>query len=306
MLASKSLELMSDRWLVIGAFAAVYFIWGSTYLFNYWAIQGIPPFLMSGTRFLTAGLLLYIWGHFRKEPLPTSRHWWNSILIGNLFLTIGTGAVVWALQWIDTGIAALIVATDPLLIMFLLWVLFQQRPRWQGLLGALIGIIGTIILVGQPKFTDTPENRWGLLAIAVALTSWAFASIYVSRINLPESRLRRSSLQMLSGGMGLLLFSTLTGEAATFEWAKLTTRSLLSWFYLIFFGSIIAFSSFNYLLARVSPEKVATSTYVNPVVALLLGWGLNGEEISSQSLLAGLVLLTGVFFINAGKGQTES
>lgn len=296
---------MSDRWLVIGAFAAVYFIWGSTYLFNYWAIQSIPPFLMSGARFFTAGALLYAWGVWRGESLPTSRQWWNSVLIGNLFLTIGTGAVVWALQFIDTGIAALIVATDPLLIMMLLWWLFNQKPKWQGLVGALIGIVGTVILVGQPKFTDSPESRWGLVAIAVALTAWAFASIYVSRIDLPESRLRRSSLQMLGGGVGLLLFSTISGEAVTFSWAELTSKSVLSWFYLIFFGSIVAFSSFNYLLARVSPEKVATSTYVNPVVALLLGWGLNGEEISSQSLLAGLVLLTGVFFINTGKGQAE-
>lgn len=296
---------MSDRWLVLGAFAAVYFIWGSTYLFNYWAIESIPPFLMSGARFFTAGTLLYLWGFWRQEPLPTARHWWNSVLIGNLFLTVGTGAVVWALQWIDTGIAALIVAIDPLLIMLLLWWLFQQRPRWQGLVGALIGIIGTIILIGQPKFTDSPESRWGLVAIAVALIAWAFASIYVSRIDLPESRLRRSSLQMLGGGVGLLLFSTISGEAATFQWAELTSRSVLSWFYLIFFGSIVAFSSFNYLLARVSPEKVATSTYVNPVVALLLGWSLNGEDISTQSTIAGLVLLTGVFFINTGKGQTE-
>ncbi|MEO0723578.1 MAG: EamA family transporter [Bacteroidota bacterium] len=296
---------MSDRWLVIGAFAAVYFIWGSTYLFNYWAIESIPPFFMSGTRFLTAGLLLYIWGQFRGEPLPNSKHWWNSFWIGNLFLTIGTGAVVWALQYIDTGIAALIVATDPLLIMMLLWWLFQQRPRWQGLVGAGIGIIGTIILVGQPKFTDSPEARWGLVAIAVALTAWAFASIYVSRIDLPESRLRRSSLQMLGGGAGLLAFSTLTGEAATFRFDQLTSSSFFSWCYLIVFGSIVAFSSFNYLLARVSPEKVATSTYVNPVVALLLGWGFNGEQISSQSLIAGVVLLTGVFFINTGKGQAD-
>lgn len=296
---------MSDRWLVIGAFGAVYFIWGSTYLFNYWAIQSIPPFLMSGARFLTAGILLYLWGLWRGEPIPTKRQWWNSVLIGNLFLTVGTGAVVWALQFIDTGIAALIVATDPLLIMMLLWWLFRQKPKWQGLVGAFIGILGTVILVGQPKFTNSPESRWGLVAIATALTAWAFASIYVSRIDLPESRLRRSSLQMLGGGVGLLLFSTLSGEAITFSFAELTSKSVLSWIYLIFFGSIVAFSSFNYLLARVSPEQVATSTYVNPVVALLLGWGLNGEEISSQSLLAGLVLLTGVFFINTGKGQAE-
>lgn len=296
---------MSERRLIIGAFAAVYFIWGSTYLFNFWAIQSIPPFLMSGVRFLTAGALLYAWGVLQGAPPPTSRQWWNSALLGNLFLTIGTGAVVWALQWIDTGMAALIVAIDPLLIMFLLWWLFQQRPSWQGILGALIGIGGMVILVGQPHFVDSPESRWGLVAISIALISWAFASIYVSRLTLPDSRLRRSAMQMLTGGAGLIAFSTFSGEAATFSWAELSLSSTLSWFYLIVFGSIVAFSSFNYLLAKVSPEKVATSTYVNPVVALLLGWSLNSEHVSTQSLVAGLVLLTGVFFINSGKGQVK-
>lgn len=294
---------MSERWLIIAAFAAVYIIWGSTYLFNYWAIDTIPPFLMSGSRFLTAGLLLYLWGRWRGEPLPSWRQWQNSSLIGVLFLTIGTGAVVWALQWIDTGIAALIIASDPLLIMLLLWWLFGQRIRWQGIVGSLIGIVGMIILVGQPQFVDTPESRWALLAIALALIAWAFASIYVSRIDLPESRLQRSAMQMLAGGAGLALFSIVSGEASTFSWNQLSLSSSLSWLYLIFFGSIIAFSSFNYLLAKVSPEKVATSTYVNPIVALLLGWGLNGEEITTQSAIAGLVMLIGVFFINGGQGQ---
>lgn len=294
---------MSERWLIIAAFAAVYIIWGSTYLFNYWAIATIPPFWMSGSRFLTAGAILYIWGSWRGEPLPTLREWRNSAIIGVLFLTIGTGAIVWALQWIDTGMAALLVAIDPLLIMFLLWWLFDQRLRWQGITGALIGIAGMAILVGQPQFANTRESRWGLAAIAVALVAWAFASIFVSRIKLPDSRLRRSAMQMLAGGTGLTLFSLVTGEAITFRWSTLSLSSSLSWLYLVFFGSIVAFSSFNYLLAKVSPEKVATSTYVNPIVALMLGWALNGENITGQSVLAGLVMLTGVFFINNGKGQ---
>lgn len=296
-------EQMSERWLIIAAFAAVYIIWGSTYLFNYWAIATIPPFLMSGMRFLTAGAILYTWGSWRKEPQPTLRQWRNSAVIGVLFLTIGTGAVVWALQWIDTGMAALIVAIDPLLIMLLLWWVFKQRLRWQGVIGALIGIAGMAILVGQPHFVNTPESRWGLVAIALALVAWAFASVFISRIHLPDSRLRRSAMQMLAGGTGLVLFSLATGEAASFSWIKLSLSSGLSWLYLVVFGSIVAFSSFNYLLAKVSPEKVATSTYVNPIVALILGWGFNGEEISGQSILAGLVMLTGVFFINNGKGQ---
>lgn len=295
---------MSDRQLIIAAFAAVYFIWGSTYLFNYMAIASIPPFLMSGTRFLFAGSLLYVWGSWKGEATTTSKQWLNSAILGTLFLTLGTGAVVWALQFIDTGISALIVAIEPLLIMLLLWALFGQKPRWQGILGALIGMAGMAILIGQPMLTNTGETRMGLLAIAVALIAWGFASIYVSRMDLPVSRLRRSALQMITGGGGLLTYSLLSGEASTFHWTQLTSSSAWSWLYLVFFGSIIAFSSFNYLLAKVSPEKVATSTYVNPVVALGLGWGFNGELISEQSLLAAAVLLTGVFFINQGKGQT--
>jgi drug/metabolite transporter (DMT)-like permease len=223
-----------------------------------------------------------------------------------LFLTVGTGAIVWALQWIDTGMAALLVAIDPLLIMFLLWWLFDQRLRWQGVTGALIGIVGMAILVGQPQFVNTPESRWGLVAIAIALVGWAFASVFISRINLPDSRLRRSAMQMLAGGAGLMLFSLVTGEALSFHWRTVSLSSGLSWLYLVVFGSIIAFSSFNYLLAKVSPEKVATSTYVNPIVALMLGWGLNGEDLTRQSVLAGLIMLTGVFFINTGKGQQVS
>lgn len=291
--------------MIIAAFSAVYFIWGSTYLVNYWAIASIPPFLMSGSRFLVAGMLLYTWGLLRKEPPSTVRQWGNSFLIGNLFLTIGTGAVVWALQWIDTGLAALIVAADPLLIMMLLWVLLNKKPQWQGIVGAFIGMIGTAVLVGQPQLSDTPGARWGLVAIAVALLAWGLASIYVSRIDLPESRLRRSALQMLGGGIGLCLFSVAIGEPATFHWADLTARSAFSWIYLVLFGSLVAFSSFNFLLAKVSPEKVATSTYVNPIVALLLGWWLNGEQVSGQSLLAGAILLTGVFFISSSKGQAH-
>jgi drug/metabolite transporter (DMT)-like permease len=292
---------MSNQWLIILAFAAVYIIWGSTYLFNYQAIQSIPPFLMSGTRFFTAGLLLYTLGVWRGAPRPSLEEWRNTALMGTLFLSLGTGAVVWALNIIDTGMAALLIAIDPLLIMGLLWLLFRQSLGWRGILGGIIGIIGTVLLVGQPQLSSRPGAMLGLLAIAVGMLAWALGSIYVSRVRQPESRWRRSAMQMLGGGAGLILFSLLSGEALTFSWANMTWLSFGSWLYLIFFGSIIAFSSFNFLLAQVSPEKVATSTYVNPVVALFLGWAVNDEVVTQQSVLAGAVLLTGVFFINSNK-----
>jgi len=290
---------MSERWLVIGAFAATYIIWGSTYMFNYWAIDTIPPFFMSGMRFFVAGLLLYAWGIYKKEPIPTTKEWGNTALIGNLFLSIGTGLAVWALQWLDTGVTSLLVAFDPLLIMLLLWLLVGQKPRGMAIIGAFVAIAGMSLLIDQPQFTDSEGAKWGLMAMAVALFSWAIASIYVSRIKLPESRLRSSAMQMITGGGALLLYSIFSGEAFTFSWSKLSLSSTLSWVYLVFLGSIIAFSSFNYLLAKVSPEKVATNTYVNPVVALFLGWTFNNEIITSQSILASAVLITGVFFINS-------
>lgn len=292
---------ISEKWLIIGAFAAVYVIWGSTYLANYFAMQSIPPFLMLGARFFVAGITLYFWGYLRGEARPGWIEWRNSFVIGTLFLGVGTGAVVWAMQVIDTGMAALIVAFDPLLIMLFLWILFAQKPAGRSLVGAAISIAGVSLLVEQPQLSGGAEARWGLLAIFVALISWALASIYVSRVQLPESRLRRSAMQMTAGSLGLLLFSALTGEMFTFQLEAVTTKGFLSLVYLIVFGSWIAFSSFNYLLAKVSPEKVATSTYVNPVVALLLGWAANGEVITGQSILAGGLLLTGVFFINTAK-----
>lgn len=290
---------MSERWLIIGAFSATYIIWGSTYMFNYWAIDTIPPFLMSGMRFFVAGILLYAWGVWKKEPVPSAKEWGNAALIGNLFLSVGTGLAVWALQWLDTGVTSILVAFDPLLIMLLLWLLVGQKPRGMAIIGAFVAIGGMSLLIDQPQFRDSEGAQWGLMAMVVALFSWAIASIYVSRVKLPESRLRSSAMQMIAGGGALLLYSILSGEAFTFSWSKLSLSSTLSWIYLVFLGSIIAFSSFNYLLAKVSPEKVATNTYVNPVVALFLGWAFNHEIITSQSMLASAVLITGVFFINS-------
>jgi drug/metabolite transporter (DMT)-like permease len=287
-----------ERWLIILAFGVVYVVWGSTYLANFVAIQSIPPFLMSGARFVTSGLILYGFTSLQGAPRPRAREVRNAVAMGILFLSFGTGAVVWAEQFIDTSLAALIIAFDPLLIMALMWVLIGQRPPWVSWIGAAISICGVLLLVGQPQLTGSRESIQGLLAIGLALVCWALGSIYISRVQLPQSRFRSTALQMLGGGLFLLTFSTLSGEAATFDPAALEARSLYAWLYLVFFGGILAFSCFNFLLSKVSPEKVATSTYVNPVVAVLLGWGFNGEVITQQTLLAGALLLTGVFFIN--------
>ncbi|NRB51073.1 MAG: EamA family transporter [Saprospiraceae bacterium] len=290
---------MPERWLIIGAFAVIYIVWGSTYLVNFWAIQVIPPFLMSGSRFFTAGLLLYLF--FKpKEVVPISRkQFLNALVLGFLFLTVGAGGVVWAEQYIDTGMVALIIAFDPLLILLLLWIIRGKRPKGLSLLGTALGIAGMALLVDQPQFIASKEAIWGLIAISISMTAWAFASIYISSMDLPASKSRSTALQMLGGGTCLFLVGGLSGELADLDFSKVNLNFTFSWLYLVFLGSLLAFSCFNYLLTKVSPAKVATSTYVNPVVALWMGWAFNAELISTQSLLAAGILLSGVIFINS-------
>ncbi len=287
-----------DHWLIVGAFAVIYLVWGSTYLVNYYAIEAIPPFLMCGSRFIAAGIILLGFTQFQGIAWPERKQLVNAAIIGILFLSFGTGGVVWAEQYISTGITALVVAFDPLLILFLLWIIRGVKPGGLSLVGTALGIIGMVLLVGQPKFVSNREAVWGLVSIAISLLSWGLASVYISTTNLPKSRFQSTALQMLSGGAFLLMVSVLTGESAEFRWSNVTLKAGLSWIYLVFLGSILAFSSFNYLLQKVSPAKVATATYVNPVVALFLGWSLNQETFSLQSLVAAGVMLLGVFFIN--------
>ncbi len=302
----------TSRWLIIGAFAVVYIVWGSTYLVNYWAIQGMPPFIMSGSRFITAGILLYFIGRLLGHPIGEWQHWRNAMWAGVLLLGVGTGGVVWAMQWVDTGIAALIVAFEPLLVVLMLWPMRGQKPGGRSLLGVAIGIAGMATLVMQDKLIADRNTALGVMVIFIGILSWGYAAIWVGRAKLPSSSMQTAAMQMLGGGTALLVVSLLTAEWTDFHWREIPSKALLAWVYLVALGSILAFSAFNYLLARVSPEKVVTTNYVNPVVALFLGWSLNNEAVTVQSLIASVLLLTGVFFIvskkktqDGGTGATE-
>lgn len=288
-----------EQLLLIGAFAAIYIIWGSTYLINYFAIQDIPPFLMSGSRFLIAGGLLFGFTLLRGQPFPTLTQWKNGVITGFLFLVLGTGLVVWSEQYIDTGLASLFVAFEPLVVVLMVWARRAQRPGWNSFFGVAVGIAGMLLLVGQPKISGDSQTWIGIAAISVAIIAWGFASLYVAEVELPRSRMQASAMQMLGGGVLLMLAGYLAGEHRSFSLEGVGARAWWSYTYLIFAGSILAFSAFNYLLVKVSPEKVATANYVNPVVALGLGWAFNNEQLSAQSLLAAALLLGGVFFINS-------
>ena len=288
----------SERFVIPVAFAIIYIVWGSTYLANWYAIQDIPPLLMSGSRFFTAGAVLYFLSSIFGKSKATPEHWKNATISGIMFLAIGTGGMVWAEQFIASSMLALMVAFQPLLILLLMWQMNGKKPTARGVFGTMLGMVGMAFLVVQDQFISGEKTLLGLGIIFISLLSWGVASIRVSKINMPSSKLQSAGMQMLTGGFALLVAGLVTGEVAELQLNALTPRGMWSWIYLVIFGSIVAFSAFNYLLVKSTPDKVVTSNYVNPVVAMLLGWGLNSEVITNQSLLAAVLLIAGVVFIN--------
>ncbi|CAH1001693.1 putative inner membrane transporter YedA [Neolewinella maritima] len=292
-----------DRFLILLAFSVTYFVWGATYLANYWAIDSIPVFFMGGTRFVTAGLIMYAYTLLRGDRTwPRRKYLINSGIIGVLLLSVGTGAVVWAQQFIPTSTTSLIIAFEPLVVMLMMWSILRSRPSAKAFLGAFISICGMSLLISQPVAIGGGADVYkGFIAIASGMLCWGSGMLLRQRLDLGPNRVRATAMQMLVAGVFLLISSPLLDDWSTWTVADVTARSAYAWVFLVVFGSIIAFSAFNFLLGKVSADKVATNTYVNPVVAVLLGGLLNGEVITGQSLLAGSILLTGVYFINSAK-----
>lgn len=295
-------NILSERFIIPLAFAIIYIVWGSTYLANWYAIQDIPPLLMSGSRFFTAGAILYVLSSFFDKTKATRLQWKNASVSGIMFLAIGTGGMVWAEQFIASSMLALMVAFQPLMVLLLMWQMNGKKPTTRGIFGTMLGMVGMGFLVVQDQFISDQKTLIGLGIIFISLLSWGIASVRVSKIDMPGSKLQGAAMQMLVGGIALLVAGVLIGEAGEFTTSSLTQRGVLSWIYLVIFGSIIAFSAFNFLLVKSTADKVATSNYVNPVVAMLLGWGFNNEIITNQSLIAAVLLIAGVVFINTRKG----
>ncbi|NJB84544.1 drug/metabolite transporter (DMT)-like permease [Lewinella marina] len=289
-----------DRLFILIAFLITYFVWGATYLANYWAIDSIPVFGMGASRFFVAGSLMYLYTLIRGDfSLPKLRYVANASLIGILLLGIGTGAVVWAQQYIPTSTTSLIIAFEPLVVMLMMWGWLSNRPPLKAFFGAFVSIIGMGLLITQPIAIGGGDAYLGMIGIASGMLCWGAGMLLRQRLDLGQNRVRATAMQMLSAGLFLFIFSLALDEWAGWSFDDLTARSAYSWLFLVVFGSIIAFSAFNYLLGKVSADKVSTNTYVNPVVAVLLGGLLNGEVVTGQSILAGAILLTGVYFINS-------
>ncbi|GAA3581761.1 EamA family transporter [Snuella lapsa] len=285
--------------LIILAFFAIYVIWGSTYLLNKIAVTEIAPLYLSGIRFIVAGSIIFIIAKFMKLNLSVSREQLiNSCIAGMLFLGIGNGLFVWALRYVDSGFAALEASTQPIMILVLMRLFDGKKIKTRSIIGVLCGILGIYLLVSQRGFTSNENSIIGICMIFICVISWSCASIFVSKATLPKNFFINAGYQMITGGIILFISSMVVGEQwlSPVVWSQPT---LISMVLLIIFGSIVAFTAFNYLLRNVSPEKVSTNAYVNPIIALLLGWSILDEHISLQSIIAAIVLLTGVYFINS-------
>jgi drug/metabolite transporter (DMT)-like permease len=290
-------EPTPGRAKVITAFAAVYIIWGSTYLAILYAIQTLPPFLMAAARFLVAGVLLLAWARARGVAMPTRAQWIACAIAGLLMLMGGNGAVVWAEQRVPSGVAALLVAIVPCWMVLIDWLHGGNRPTRRVVAGLVLGLLGLILLVGPEAIIGGGRvDTIGAIVLVVGGLSWAIGSLYSRGRKFPAPRMSTAA-QMLGGGAGLLVLGSLTGEWMRLDVAAISTRSLLALLYLVVFGSLIAYSAYVWLLRVTSPAKVSTYAYVNPVVAVLLGWALANEPLTARMAVAAVVIIAGVALI---------
>ncbi len=289
----------APRWLIIAAFAAIYFIWGSTYLFIGFAVKTIPPHITAASRFVFAGLALYAFLRWRGVPAPKLIHWRSAIIVGVLLLALGNGSVSTAETLLPTGLAALVIALVPLWMVLLEWLRpGGSKPHNGVLAGVTLGLIGMALLIGPSSFgLDRPLNPIGVVILISASLSWATGSVYSRHAPLPESPLMLTAMEMIAGSCVLLLMSVGLGEWSQFRLQDVSPLSLGSLIYLTLFGSLLAFSAYVFLLQVSSPAKVSTYAYINPVVAVFLGWLLNGEVITPLTLIASATIIVAVAII---------
>jgi drug/metabolite transporter (DMT)-like permease len=267
------------------AFAAVYLIWGSTYVAIKFAIETMPPFLMAGVRFTIAGAILTGWFLLRRTtPWPPLREWRSAFIVGGLLLLGGNGLICWAELTVPSGVAALLVATVPLWMAVLDWLFFRgPRPTVRMTLGIVIGLLGVLVLVNPSTLLDEPIAPLGGAAILLACVSWAVGSLYGRRAPLPRAVLLATGMEMLCGGLLLVAAALLRGEGGSVNLAAISVKSLLAFAYLIVFGALVGYVAYIWLLNHVSAAAVSTYAYVNPVVAVVLGWALAEEELGPRA-----------------------
>jgi drug/metabolite transporter (DMT)-like permease len=287
--------------LLVGlAFGSVYLIWGSTYLAIRVAVETLPPFLMGGARFLIAGVMLFGLLLLRGVKLPTARQWRNAAVAGSLMLLGGNGLVVWAEQYVTSSFAALFIASAPVWFAVFDWIRpGGSRPVWQVWLGVGLGLVGVAMLVFGRENAATPNgiHLGGAIALLFATMCWASGSIFARHSAKPESPWMGAASQMLCGGAAMVMVAALRGELATVQLATFSPRSLWAFAYLVVFGSWVAYSAYVWLLKVSTPTRVSSYAYVNPVIAVFLGWALLGETLTQRMFVAMGVIVAAVVIL---------
>ena len=284
---------------LIAGFACIYIVWGSTYLGIRFAVETLPPFLMAGTRFIIAGGVLWLIMIARRAPRPTFAQFRGAAIIGAIMLAGGNGLVSWAEQWVPSGVAALIVGTVPLwMVLFDWWIGSGKRPNGLVIGGLVVGFTGVGILAIESGGIPAAEHRGSLLipivALLLACVFWAFGSLRSKRVDQGSSLLVASAMQMIGGGVAMTIIGTSVGEWTAVDPASISLRSLLSYLYLIFIGSLVGYSTYVWLLRVASPTAVSTYAYVNPIVAVVLGSTIGAEHITPGTLGAGAMIVGAV------------
>jgi len=286
------------------AFAAIYLVWGSTYLAIRYAVETIPPLVTAGIRHTVAGGILLAWAYARGYRAKRE-HWVAGAIVGAFFFLIGHGTLHWAEQHVASGLAALLIATEPMFILVLAWASGQQKTSRASALGLALGVVGVAILTGM-EVSAKGASLVGMMVVLIGSAAWAAGVVISPKVKLPSDALARTAVPLVCGAVMLLASAGITGEFHGLNWSAISLRSMLGLAYLIVFGSIVAFTSYTWLLQRCAPALVATHTYANPVVAVLLGWLLAGEALTLRVVVASIAILGAIVLIRRGERSLGS
>jgi drug/metabolite transporter (DMT)-like permease len=286
------------------ALLALYIVWGSTYLAIRFSVETIPPFLHASIRFLISGAILFLWRRAAGDAIPTKSNWKSAAIVGTLLLLGGNGLVALAEKNIPSGIAALVISTSPFWL-----VLFESlrsggtKPNWQSLIGLVIGFGGVFLLIGPEEITGSEQqfNTFSVILLLIAPFLWSLGSIYARGADMPKSTLISTGMQMLTGSVALFVVSVATGELNGFSFGEVSVRSWWGLLYLITFGSLVGFVSYGWLLHNAPVSLTSTYAYVNPVVAVILGWLLADEALDARIAIASAIIIGSVILINSAR-----
>jgi drug/metabolite transporter (DMT)-like permease len=281
------------------AFGAIYVIWGSTYLAIRYAVETIPPFLMMGSRSVIAGLILYVWSRSRGNVEIRREHLPALFIIGISFFLVGHGLLAWAQQRVPSGLAAVLVASEPLWIFIVESVFIRDtKVKAKGIAGLVLGFAGIVYLIASTKGIDASgADTIASFAIVLGAFSWSGGAIYSRVAKLPKSPIVAAGAELIIGGVLLLIAGLMFGEASSLQLSAISLRSLLGLGYLIVFGSVITFSAYLWLLSRTSATRISTHTYVNPIIAVFLGWIIAAEPLTMELLIATVLIVVSVYLV---------